>query len=63
MNHSIIASSLVIGSIITIANASYVLMPYNCIKSVPEMPVTKDAIYTEFTICIAYILNGLNLMF
>ena len=51
MNHSIVASSLIIGSIITISNASYVLMPYNCIKSLPgEMPLTKDAIYTEFTI-------------
>jgi hypothetical protein len=45
MNHSIIASSLVIGSIITIANASYVLMPYNCLNGLP-----KDAIYTEFMI-------------
>lgn len=45
MNHSIVASSLIIGSIITISNASYVLMPYNCVNGLP-----KDAIYTEFTI-------------
>lgn len=45
MNHSIIASSLVIGSVITVANASSILMPYNSINGSP-----KDATYTEYTI-------------
>ena len=46
MNHSIIACSLIIGSIITISNASYVVMPYNSVNS--TIPLQKDDIYNEF---------------
>lgn len=44
MNHSVIASSLIVASIITIENASVILSPYTIGQK------AKDSKYTEFLI-------------